>query len=86
MRLNNLTDVVSLLKKHDKIISGIIKENPVNEALFYDFNGYVKSLGAWGGDFVLIATDYPSDYVASYMKRKGIQPFFKYDQIIKELI
>ncbi len=42
-----------LLILHEKLISKAIGISPIQERLFSDYKGVIKSLGAWGGDFVL---------------------------------
>ena len=44
-----------------------------------DFNGTIKSLGAWGGDFILvISKENPSDYFVS----KGYETALTYKDLI----
>ena len=44
-------------------MSEILEMQTVKEALFPDFRGVVKSLGAWGGDFVLaVSRENPTEY------------------------
>jgi hypothetical protein len=51
----------------------------VKEALFPDFKGIIKSLGAWGGDFVLvISKENPNEYFIA----KGYETIIPYDQMI----
>jgi len=51
----------------------------VQEALFDDFRGVIKSLGAWGGDFVLaISKDNPTDY----FKERGFEVVIPYHEMI----
>lgn len=53
------------LEKHESVMSGVLEMKTVKEALFPDFHGVVKSLGGWGGDFVLaISRDNPTTYFA----------------------
>jgi hypothetical protein len=47
--------------------------------LFSDFDGAVKSLGAWGGDFVLaISNEDPT----TYFKSKGYETIIAYKDMI----
>ena len=39
----------------------------------------IKSLGAWGGDFILATS---KDDPTSYFKKKGFNTIFKFDDII----
>lgn len=70
----------NLIIEHEQIISKIIGQKPVKERLFKDFNGAVKSLGAWGGDFVMITSKKnPLDY----FKNKGFETVLSYSEMIK---
>jgi mevalonate kinase len=71
----SLTDFNSLIKEHEAIIAKLIGEAPVKERLFKDFDGELKSLGAWGGDFVLASS--VSDPTA-YFKSKGYNTIIPY--------
>lgn len=54
------------LQKHEIELSTILEMQTVKEALFHDFDGIIKSLGAWGGDFVLaISKNNPTNYFAA---------------------
>ena len=49
---------------------------------FNDFEGEMKSLGAWGGDFFMAATEWDNDKVIEYFRNKGLDVIFKYNDII----
>ena len=57
-----------LIKEHEQIMSDILGTPPIKEILFPDFNGVVKSLGAWGGDFILVCGD---KLAKEYFSKKG---------------
>lgn len=77
---SNLTDFQRLVAQHERIISSIIRQKTIKELLFSDFNGSIKSLGAWGGDFVMVASkENPSDY----FKSKGFDIIIRYRDLIK---
>ncbi|MGA0316163.1 MAG: GYDIA family GHMP kinase [Flavobacteriaceae bacterium] len=53
----------TLLQIHEETLAELLKQKPIQESLFSDFKGVIKSLGAWGGDFVLASANYnPIDY------------------------
>jgi mevalonate kinase len=67
------------LEKHETSMSSILETPTVKESLFPDFDGTVKSLGAWGGDFVLvIAKNNPTSYFMS----KGYKTVIPYNEMI----
>ncbi|TXD51645.1 MULTISPECIES: GYDIA family GHMP kinase [unclassified Polaribacter] len=79
LKAKSIQDFDKLIFEHEKIISSIIKLKPVKEKLFPDYFGEVKSLGAWGGDFVLATGN--SDTLG-YFKKKGFETVLKYSEII----
>jgi hypothetical protein len=57
---------------------------PVKEKLFSDFKGAIKSLGAWGGDFVMVATEEDLQSVKAYFKTKDLDVVYSYNDLISE--
>ncbi len=79
---SNLADFQKLMIEHEKIIGKIINETPIMTKHFSDFNGSIKSLGAWGGDFAMVATEQNDSYVKDYFLKKDLDIIFKYDELI----
>jgi mevalonate kinase len=76
---SNVQSFAAAVKKHEFEMSVMLKIPTVKDTLFLDFSGTVKSLGAWGGDFVMvIATENPIDYFMS----KGYATIIPYDEMI----
>ncbi|PKQ43874.1 GYDIA family GHMP kinase [Confluentibacter flavum] len=77
----SLEDFDSLILQHELMISNIIKQQPVKTILFHDFNGQIKSLGAWGGDFVMATS---KTNPTAYFKAKGFEIVIPYiDMVLK---
>jgi mevalonate kinase len=72
----------NLMNRHEALLSGILLQ-PVLKHYFPDFNGHLKSLGAWGGDFLLAMSDAGKEYVADYFSSQGLNTFFEYHALIK---
>lgn len=68
-----------LINKHEEIISKNLKIDSVKLNLFPDYRGVIKSLGAWGGDFILITYRKGMEH---YFQSKGYKIILPYDQII----
>lgn len=79
MMCTNLETFQFLMQSHEAIISKIIEQPPVKASLFKDFKGSIKSLGAWGGDFVLVATEEPPH---RYFKSKGFETIIPYTEML----
>jgi len=77
IRCSNLSNFGELLSDHEQLISKAVQLPTVKESLFPDYEGAIKSLGAWGGDFILAAGD---ENAPKYFKEKGfstVVPFAK---------
>lgn len=79
LNCDNASLFSSLLEEHEDIIAQCTNQTTVKKRLFSDFNGSIKSLGAWGGDFVLaICKNNPE----AYFKSKGYHTIIPYEQMI----
>ena len=67
---------------HEQILGESLGMVPVKEKLFSDFNGAIKSLGAWGGDFAMVATEENLNSVKNYFGHKGLDVVYSYDDLI----
>jgi mevalonate kinase len=76
---NSLSVFENLLNQHELIIAQLINQKPIKEQFFSDFNGSIKSLGAWGGDFILATS---KDHPESYFKGKGFDTIIPYQEMI----
>lgn len=74
----HLKDFESLLLEHERLIAGVIGLPPVQNTLFSGFEGAVKSLGAWGGDFVLVTSKKDDKETRADLKRRGLETAIAY--------
>ena len=75
------TDFIALLTQHEKIISDLLQLPTVKAALFPDFDGAVKSLGAWGGDFVLAIANKNTSDTRDYFTAKGYETVLRWSDM-----
>ena len=68
-----------LMEQHEDLIANCIQMEVVKERLFPDFNGSIKSLGAWGGDFIMVASKTDPK---SYFMSKGYDTIISYKDMI----
>jgi mevalonate kinase len=71
-----------LLNQHEDLVSRTLHLQKVKDLYFKDYWGSVKSLGAWGGDFVLATSDRSADETKRYFNEKGFEVFIKYEALI----
>lgn len=78
----NQSEFNRLIEIHELMIGKLIGQTPVKEQFFPDFDGAIKSLGAWGGDFWLVSTELPFSEMKNYFENKGFTTVFKWSDII----
>ena len=88
LKINSLGDMIvkeknqkkfnEMIKEHEEIISNIIYKKPIQRVLFTDFNGQIKSLGSWGGDFILASGD---NETPKYFSKKGYETIIPFSEM-----
>lgn len=78
----NQEDFNRLIEIHELMIGKLIGQTPVKEQSFPDFEGAIKSLGAWGGDFWLVSTQQSFSEMKSYFENKGLTTVFIWNDLI----
>lgn len=66
-----------LMEKHEQLMARMLNKPTVQSRLFPDFNGVVKSLGAWGGDFVMVA----GEDIKEYFTAKGYHTVIPFSEM-----
>lgn len=79
LNTNSLNEFKNLLEKHEQVMSKTLETPTIKEKLFKDFKGVIKSLGAWGGDFILVCGD---DSSKEYFKNKGYHTLLNFDDAL----
>jgi mevalonate kinase len=79
LETKDLNTFSEAMQNHESVMSGVLEMKTVRAKYFSDFDGVVKSLGAWGGDFIMvISEENPSDY----FKKKGFGTILTYKEMI----
>ena len=68
-----------LIEKHEGIIARILQKKTIKQLLFSDFEGAIKSLGAWGGDFIIASGGIDSP---RYFNQKGFKTVINFEEMI----
>ena len=78
--VKDITTFESLIERHEKIIANILQMPTIQNEKFPDYNnGVIKSLGSWGGDFVLATGDEKS---VDYFEEKGFNIIRKISDLL----
>lgn len=76
---DNQKEFEYLLYNHEALMSEVLEMETVKERYFADFNGTIKSLGAWGGDFVMVVCH---ENPKNYFESKGFNTLLHYNEMM----
>jgi len=78
----DLQDFESAIREHESIIGRALDLPRAKSLYFNDFWGEIKSLGAWGGDFILAASARPEAETRAYFSRRGFDTFLSWRDMV----
>lgn len=91
-RLNNLTseivkssdymEWIRLMSDHEELISSTLKLDKISNAMLNGLPYFTKSLGSWGGDFVLLISDEEEKTIRKNIEKIGLNTLFNYNDLI----
>lgn len=76
----NVHEFSEVMETHETKLSQFLEIPTVKEKLFSDCPVFIKSLGAWGGDFVLSRK---FEGFQEYFNKKGYYSIYTWDELIK---
>ncbi|PLX06909.1 MAG: GHMP kinase, partial [Marinilabiliales bacterium] len=82
IKASNINEFNNLIEEHEEIMSQILNTKTVKSLLFSDLKGSVKSLGAWGGDFVMLSSESSKTDIEKYLKNKGYNTYFTFNELL----
>lgn len=77
---DHLKKFQELLTAHEMLMADALQLTRIQDELFPDYKGVIKSLGAWGGDFVLAASD---EDPPGYFLSKGYDTVLSYSEMVR---
>ncbi len=77
-----LPDFEKIILEHERLVSQTLQLDRAQNLHFSDFPGEIKSLGAWGGDFVLATSPFSPSETMNYFQQKGYNVIFSYHDLI----
>ncbi len=79
---DSLPEFEALMLRHEMIVGSMLDLPRAQDLYFSDYWGVVKSLGAWGGDFVLVTSDRDAVSTKNYFQQKGFEVVLPYKSLI----
>ncbi|MBX2877777.1 MAG: hypothetical protein KTR30_36995 [Saprospiraceae bacterium] len=80
LQSTQLTEFEQLIAEHEALIGEALSITPVKQQYFNDYWGQIKSLGAWGGDFILVSSDQTPATTRKYFAKKGLSEVFAFTE------
>ena len=81
IKAQHLSEFEELIKQHEALTGSTLGQKPVQERLFNDYFGQTKSLGAWGGDFILATGNAETP---RYFIQKGYSTVIPYTKMVRQ--
>lgn len=75
-------DCRNIIEAHENIIASTLNLPKIKEQRFNDFPGTIKSLGAWGGDFVMVLSPWNKQKTQAYFNTKGCSVVLGFDEMV----
>lgn len=75
----SLAEFDALIITHEELLSKILEIAPVKERIFSDYFGSIKSLGGWGGDFIMATGN---EKTPEYFKSKGFETILNFKEMV----
>ncbi len=76
---NSLSEFEALMTTHEEVLSEVLGVQPIKSRLFTDYSGAIKSLGAWGGDFIMAIGN---EKTPNYFKSKGFETILSFSELV----
>src|SRR5690606_10412379 len=79
LNVKTLKQFEILIEQHESLLSEMLQLQKIKDLLFSDFRGSVKSLGGWGGDFILAT----GKEAPQYFRNKGFSVILSFNKMLK---
>lgn len=78
LECTSLSQFEELIDQHEEIVAKAMGYTPIKAEQFSEYWGSVKSLGAWGGDFILVTSTKSLEETKKYFNNKGLKTVIPY--------
>jgi mevalonate kinase len=82
LNADTLDDFEGYIREHEQLVGEALDFQQVKARLFHDYPGEIKSLGAWGGDFVLATSRASEADTKKYFSDRGFGTVLRWDEMI----
>jgi mevalonate kinase len=79
----NLKTFEKIIIEHERVLGSLLNVEPIKKQRFEDYWGEIKSLGAWGGDFILATSEESFEKTREYFSRFDLTTIIPFRELIK---
>ena len=83
---DSLSALDGIIREHENLIAKTVDLPRAQTVFFEKFWGETKSLGAWGGDFVLATSDRGDEATARFFNGLGFPVIFRFEELVRHQI
>ena len=78
----SLSSLEHIIQAHENFVAQHLQLPKAKDLYFPDYWGTIKSLGAWGGDFVLATSNRSQDETLAYFNKKGKDTVIQFGEFL----
>jgi mevalonate kinase len=78
---DSVKHLMDLMSEHEAVLSGLLGIETLKNSHFPDFDGQLKSLGAWGGDFFWAVSGRGLEYMREFFSSRNLNTQFRLGDI-----
>lgn len=82
LETRSAVDFDKIITEHERITSGLLGQPCLKQLAFADFEGAIKSLGAWGGDFAMLRSDWDKNTIQNYFDSKSLNTIIPWENMV----
>ena len=82
LQTQSVDDCRRIMETHENLVANTLGLPKIKNQRFNDFPGAIKSLGAWGGDFVMVLSPWNEKKTKSYLNTKACSIVLGFDEMV----
>lgn len=82
LQTQSVDDCQRIMETHEDLVAKTLRLPKIKDQRFNDFPGTIKSLGAWGGDFVMALSPWDKKKTENYFNTKACSVVLSFDEMV----
>ncbi len=82
LQTQSFDDCQRIMETHENLVASTLNLPKIKNQRFHDFPGAIKSLGAWGGDFVMVLSPWNEKKTKNYFNTKACSVVLGFEEML----